>query len=584
MSNQITSPAQADALLRAIDDEMETLQQKARDIKSQRNTLVPISRLPLELLADIFYEVVRLHDSTTRTRPSRPYGYSKYKTHRWLVVTFVCRAWRALALDTPRLWSHILFSDNAERMELFLARSCNAPLIAHAWHTQHTPVVRALFDVMHRVQELSLPPSMFRPIHELAEEKPHGLNSPVLRTITVSLGASSLSTVTIPSFTAAVWPKLSSLPLNDGNFSILQALVRPTLTNLSVVAQSSEETNINVIAWISVLHNLPCLKNLCLNKAIASRHRLEKPQSPMSTKVDLPQLNTLKLEDDGKGVDYAYLLRHLAIPADTLLHFEQGRTGDNEDNECIISAFASQLSRLNNQGSQHAPVYAVEICEWTRYQTSIQAFCDPLTAKSTIRYSVLGIDEAITCYNIVLASPLGFNDTYGSDNSVLNFPFSFLSEVHILGTSRTYIKECKTWRVLSQLSNVREVSVSCKPQALQTFLEFMLNVNAFPHLERLVIGDDRDKLDEGREPKFRRVIYVPSRLVRMLGDMLRARDSQGLRVKRLALSFCVEDDGDGGVDGPNPFQVSYLRAWVDDLIYRDDALDSSDTGRKAIVI
>ncbi|GJE90049.1 hypothetical protein PsYK624_061720 [Phanerochaete sordida] len=233
MSDLVPSLAQTDGLLKTIDDEIETLQRKARGVRSHRNTLVPINRLPLEILAEIFYEVVGLHESTTR--PSRTLSYYPMGcgTPRWLVVTFVCRAWRSLALGTSRLWSHMLFNENAERIELFLARSSTAPLMVTVWHAEGVTVVKTLFGVMHRVQELKLSETMLRAVPMLAEDRPHGSDSHALRTLTVGSTVPFPTATLVPTVAAATWPVISNLALNGGHSSLLHALVRPTLTSLS---------------------------------------------------------------------------------------------------------------------------------------------------------------------------------------------------------------------------------------------------------------------------------------------------------------------------------------------------------------
>ncbi|KAI0314629.1 hypothetical protein OF83DRAFT_1063517, partial [Amylostereum chailletii] len=69
-----------------------------RALKQQHNDLVPIARLPTELLELIFTIVC---ESSYHS-----YHHGRFYP-RWVYLSFVCRHWRAVALGYPRLWSRI---------------------------------------------------------------------------------------------------------------------------------------------------------------------------------------------------------------------------------------------------------------------------------------------------------------------------------------------------------------------------------------------------------------------------------------------------------------------------------------------
>ena len=103
-------------LRNAIDDELISLKQSARALKSHRNALFPISRLlPPEILAAIFSFLSS--------------SANKEASHLELIyVSHVCRQWRETALNHPHLWSHINLPLPASALTAeILARAKMAP-------------------------------------------------------------------------------------------------------------------------------------------------------------------------------------------------------------------------------------------------------------------------------------------------------------------------------------------------------------------------------------------------------------------------------------------------------------------------
>jgi hypothetical protein len=77
---------------------------QASELRGRRNRLVPLGQLPPELLGRILYHTL-WHDS-------RPAIYETVKLHdiyrpTWVQSTLACRHVRAVALQTPKLWTVI---------------------------------------------------------------------------------------------------------------------------------------------------------------------------------------------------------------------------------------------------------------------------------------------------------------------------------------------------------------------------------------------------------------------------------------------------------------------------------------------
>lgn len=95
---------------------IETIRKTLLHLRVLRNSRGLARRLPPELLIHIFSEVVLASDP-----PS---------SNNLVAATHVCRYWRAIALDSPTLWTAIT-GINASRLETFVQRSQDALLDIH---------------------------------------------------------------------------------------------------------------------------------------------------------------------------------------------------------------------------------------------------------------------------------------------------------------------------------------------------------------------------------------------------------------------------------------------------------------------
>ncbi|KDQ13429.1 hypothetical protein BOTBODRAFT_55978 [Botryobasidium botryosum FD-172 SS1] len=91
-----------------------TMQTLAR-LRTRQNELVPVHRLPNELLGAIFV----LAGSTSFQVSGWPASFS---------ISQVCKLWRQVALNTPRLWMNIDVSAGDELASIYVERSGTAPL------------------------------------------------------------------------------------------------------------------------------------------------------------------------------------------------------------------------------------------------------------------------------------------------------------------------------------------------------------------------------------------------------------------------------------------------------------------------
>ena len=128
-------------------------------LRLHRNTWPPISRLPTEILAEIFTDVARDHYDRYFPRTYVP---------GWVGISYVCRQWRNIALDCPALWSYLFFASR-RWIEALLARSKQAPLkismvICSMGDWRLRPLMERVTDHAERIQELRF--YLRRGVHE----------------------------------------------------------------------------------------------------------------------------------------------------------------------------------------------------------------------------------------------------------------------------------------------------------------------------------------------------------------------------------------------------------------------------------
>ncbi|KAJ3540381.1 hypothetical protein NMY22_g4316 [Coprinellus aureogranulatus] len=112
-------------------------------IENHRNTLVPINQLPPEILSAIF--------DIVKARSKKSYGKPRLS---WIRVSFVCRHWRTIALDSTSLWAAIDFM-NPEIAELMLCRTKNSLLdVSCATYSASTKCEGVLRKILSQTRRL----------------------------------------------------------------------------------------------------------------------------------------------------------------------------------------------------------------------------------------------------------------------------------------------------------------------------------------------------------------------------------------------------------------------------------------------
>ncbi|TFK66774.1 hypothetical protein BDN72DRAFT_880062 [Pluteus cervinus] len=135
------------AELAGIDARITELLEQIRQLRDRRNSLVPINRLPVELLVRIFSLAQDLENA------------EKDNFYNWVVVTHVSRHWRSIALQEGSLWRDIIYRQRLDTqrwsMESF-HRSGSWNLSVHAVlrYSYEVDMISSILSQMHRIQSI----------------------------------------------------------------------------------------------------------------------------------------------------------------------------------------------------------------------------------------------------------------------------------------------------------------------------------------------------------------------------------------------------------------------------------------------
>ncbi|KAF9232497.1 hypothetical protein BU15DRAFT_81184 [Melanogaster broomeanus] len=272
-----------------IDYEVALLRLPISALLARRNALSPVSRLPPEVLANIFlYQAHSFYQD---------HGYSHTSgAPPWANVSYTCHHWRNVALSCPSLWS-FLFVSSPRWTEELLSRTKMVPLrirVDVGCSTQEEMMFfeKVTTDVT-RIQDLSLkfPRSLAEGFFsKLSTPAPllHTLQTPALRTLELYRCHISWSSPTLTSLTIL---RLRDIALSS----------RPTITEL-----------------LAMLRHIPDLAHLYLEDALSgAEHILASQHSLLSECVDLPHLLRLAVVAPFSAV--VVFLSNVTVPSKTEL-------------------------------------------------------------------------------------------------------------------------------------------------------------------------------------------------------------------------------------------------------------------------
>ncbi|KDQ52215.1 hypothetical protein JAAARDRAFT_485411 [Jaapia argillacea MUCL 33604] len=259
------------------------------------NTFAPVSRLPPELLVEVFVLCTRGY-----CHPSADLD--------WIKVTHVCHNWRQVALRAAHLWTRLPIGNERWVIEMLL-RSNNAPLVVlcHHDHEGFTGLDAALQN-LDRVRELST----VVPHWNAQWSSP----APLLEVLRVTTGVGPLTSpkshMTIPrDLFRGTTPSLRTIHINrcsaDWTSPFFCCL---THLNISEILRASRPTLDEIF---KILQRCPELETLFLHQCI---HSSEDWRVPSQT-IILPRL--ARVDMNAPSRDCHNLLHHIDFPPTTSL-------------------------------------------------------------------------------------------------------------------------------------------------------------------------------------------------------------------------------------------------------------------------
>ena len=248
------------------------------------------------------------------------------KTLGWIGVTHVCKHWRQVALDTPCLWTNIVFDLGADCTWETIARAKQAPLSVANYLTHDAQQSTLLVIIASHLSHTKFLTTSFH-----TEFIPHIVQAlestaaPILEELILS----SAIRTNVPEMFANNAPRL-----RKAHFINIEApWPSPILQNL---------TSLNLGAWaflletnfIEALSNIPLLEDLTIDDALPAFSSTLSSNRRMQA-IPLPHLSNLKLK--GLWLDVISVLGSIQFPASTNLSLTfQSNDADNKPIDSLL--------------------------------------------------------------------------------------------------------------------------------------------------------------------------------------------------------------------------------------------------------
>ncbi|EDR14558.1 uncharacterized protein LACBIDRAFT_305268 [Laccaria bicolor S238N-H82] len=360
----------ADVARRRIDQDIEKMEGAIRALKSRRNSLAAISRLPPEILSKIF-----LYCAATYRRPQLNMD--------WVRVTHVSRHWRTVAIGCPQFWTTLVFA-RPRWVEEMLKRSKMVPLVIDVWSAymgapKSIEGVQLAMNHTSRVRVLNITSSSAS-FGKLFSSVPRA--APILQTLVLTTSTNDYQYSELSLDNYSIPPELFSddssqlrhLELIHCNLDWTSHLLRG-LTHLKI-HDTAPGTRPSIPLFLDVLEQLPTLTVLDLKDALP---HVADGSSTVSYKrnVKLHSLTILYLSSS--DTDCSNALRHLSASSVATLQLYCRSTMVSDANFSSIMTFVSGLwdptAIISSAEKLHkCPIRSLKIVGFDSVGFSLQAW------------------------------------------------------------------------------------------------------------------------------------------------------------------------------------------------------------------
>jgi hypothetical protein len=452
-----------DRLRQAIDDEINSLEQSIRVLKTRRNALAPISRLPPETLAAIF---------SFLTPSENECDFSL----EWIRFSHVCRQWRETALDDPGLWSHINFrvADSYYKLTPKLALAAIAEIPARAKTVPlHLDLDIIIWDdlewiaVLHQIDAHISHTCYLRVSGRLLSLEPLVSSAPILESLSLLHTASPGSKAIPSSLFNCSTPSLTSLELQCCDISWKSPLLR--LKGLQALEIHDIWTTPELEDWLDALNEMSQLKTLSLHYATPVAPPAPLISQPSRT-VTLPSLTKFHITTSAKSCTLA--LAHLVMPALAWLHVEaHSDEAEGEDVRPLIPYVARSVCGLQDT----EPLRSILISGKSRTlsdRISVNVFAWIMPDADLDGYDPIAHSASIPARLMFTAT--GINWHHGADTGIIdslltllpvNFVSTLIAHYHAQLSKEFWLSHAPRWPSLEQ--------VHLAPTAVKAFTEML---------------------------------------------------------------------------------------------------------------
>jgi hypothetical protein len=334
-----------DVMRSIIDRDIARLEESIRALKSRRNELSPISRLPVEILCNIFSLIVNVGNIYCFCRSPKS----------WTNFSQVSQHWRSTALSAPDLWTEILVGYPRWAQEM-LTRSKMANLTIRfdfSSDTSNTAIetVRSCLYEMNRVEALIIFTSGLMLLEEIFRDLPK--SAPQLHTLRI-ISQSFHSACSIHEDFLYDTERLQCVELANCKISWDSRLLTG-LTRLHL--EDSWEANSSITQVLHALQRMPALTELRLKDSI-----LDDSEGPSTYPVvDLPCLRVLNISS-GVGALTTFL-RHITIPHSAILNLTCRETQSTQiDFTNFLSVLATKF--LSSLVIRRLGLRVLDVCHY----------------------------------------------------------------------------------------------------------------------------------------------------------------------------------------------------------------------------